>query len=730
MHLACRILQALIAAGFLEAAPDLQGSNNCNALHLAAWGGHADCVRILCEAVPHFAGLPNKWREFPELRAFNRACELRLVGQEPISCEVSAVCCLRTRTGNPTLGLEWFQDQALEGLRQGLRDAASTAQISAGTRPQDILEVTARLTPAWRATSLHANFVDLRGSAFQQLMVACSQGPFLQTLHLECCGLDRQDLRALRTFLENGSCPLKRIDLGGNLLGDTIVDIFCSALFTVKDIGFDNVGMTHEGWAQLSQAMRISTEQGCSRTDVLRLARNDLSENGACMPSCASFGSLIQLPGCTLRQAFLDHTRLQLPQLQEIVAVLSKCCLTVLSCHGLAIPEEWARPPHGRLFSAIKDPRCSIKKLHLDRGEASDMSDKLWSAIKLRDAEKPRSAASNGQGSKGKGGGKSHEKGVPLSSVHESCRSSESTFDLREPFKTCPRALYWDVRRSTFRADFVTENMGVLSGVVLASNNLCLHDVGRIFKISLQLQRVPATVDKDQKAKDLVLHSVQASATATATPFLESCRVVFLREATREVLLLRSRLSPAGFRVSDLIKKVLPDVPAGMPSEIWPQVTRLLSELSDVELHAILESTNADMLKDPFTTSPFFDATSVSRHRTLVGFQAWRDFAEAASKEKLCRDESNRIVSHNFYRMLNFRPSCQLQSGGSVTNQLSFDDPLIFFLAEIHRAILRSPVHIPWHSSEQSLAPVFIDVSDKTGCLAQRLFIRTIPEGS
>lgn len=359
----------------------------------------------------------------------------------------------------------------------------------------------------------------------------------------------------------------------------------------------------------------------------------------------------------------------------------------------------------------------------MDRGDGSELCDKLWFAIKSRDAESSRS----GRGSEGKGQSKGKSKsyaGTSLAAISETCRQSQQSFDFRKHFPACLRALYWDNKRTNFKADFVTETAGVLNGIVVQSEEVCHDDVGSVFMISLKLERAPAIIDKDQKSKDLVLANAQPS--AAAVPFLESCRLVFLRETTGEVLLLRSRLSPAGQNAQFLMKQVLPEISGNIPAEMKAQVSQLVSQLSDLELRAIVESSDADTFKEPFgsETSKFVDATSAAWHCSLMASQAWGDFARAASAEE-SRREGAHAVSHTCYRMLTFRPACQLKSGAVLTNQMTYDDPLSSFLEQLHRTTLRASVRITSNPNEASPS---IDVCDQTGRVAQRLFPCVIPE--
>ena len=101
-------LRALLGEeDFKRSLTSCVGANKCNALHLAAWDGHIECVKVLCQVCPGLASQANTWHEFPELAAFNKSCEHAMSGTvDPHPFLSSALHCLRVREGNSGLGRE------------------------------------------------------------------------------------------------------------------------------------------------------------------------------------------------------------------------------------------------------------------------------------------------------------------------------------------------------------------------------------------------------------------------------------------------------------------------------------------------------------------------------------------------------------------------------------------------------------------------------------------------
>jgi len=714
-----KCVKVLLASGFPVA--DVAGTNSCNALHMAGWGGHVECVAELCAMCPSLAKSENKWNEFPELAAFSRSCELRFTEEmDAERFEDAAVQCLRTRKGNDTLGLEWFRDEAGKAVVRGFQDASTTVKIPAGARPCDIISSSKLVTSGWRVKKLQADFVELQGCVIQQLLVACSQAKFLTSICFGSCGLGPVELPIIKEFLENLKHPLEKLDLGGNKLGDDIDQVFCPSFFRVYDLGLDNTGMTRTGLCALVKAAEEAITQGALQTTKLRLAQNDLSETGATVEIIASFACMLQQPDCSIREAYLDSTRLLGPQLQLVVDALPKCQLTLLSLHDLSIPESWAAQSQGKLYRALNDPRCQVKKLHVDRAASSQMFDGLWHAIKNRDIAK--ASLSSGVGGKGRGkAGKQRGTGCVKSNTDERC------FSFRDPFCCRLRKLYWDVRREAWLANFVAQGKGVLNGVVLGGTeakgfDLGQLDLGKGIQVTLELTRSPASVDRDQKAKDLTLKTL---AYVDAPVCLEACRLVFFRETTLELLLLRSRVSPAGQELLNLLKFVLPHIHDKTPTQVRPQLCETIEKLSDIELRALIESNDSDFLKEPLEVSSVQNATGSERHQKRVASPTWKVIVGLAEQEEQTRRQQARAVPHDFVRMLSYRPSCQMQSGVSASSQMTYNDPWQAFNEQLDRSVLKG-VRIKCCSGKSQ--PPYVDVVDSSGLFSQRVFFCAIPD--
>ncbi|OLP92687.1 hypothetical protein AK812_SmicGene25503 [Symbiodinium microadriaticum] len=724
-------LHALIQAGF---APDVHGSNKCSALHLAAWGGHTDCVELLCQKCPQLSEETNKWREFPELAAYGRACELDIAGEVSSKRFYQAgERCLQTRKGNAELDKTWFQDDSKERLQHCFQASIKNVRISPGTRPADIAAAASQMTSDWRVTDLSVAFVDLRGvEVLDVLLSAAAQGHFLQHLQLEGCGLGRPEAACLRTFLERRTTSLAKLDLSSNPLGDGVVELFCPALFRVKDVVLDNTKLSETTVGCFGEQLACAMDVEVVSLDSIHFARNDLSHVGD-LDANAGFGSFLQVlcqKSCPLRKLYLDHTRLSRQQLEGLVNALPNFGLVTLSCHGLCLPAEWAAKG-GKLNQALHHDRCVLKRIEVDRGQGSEEFDKLWKAIKLRDAarEQPR-----GQKGKGKSKGKD-KKGKGCNDI--SGRSSSSTgreevqhsFSFREPFAVCLRAVYWDARRSSWKGDFLTESAGAVAGVLLprTGDSHPEADVNSVFNMTLKLQRAPETVDKSLKSTDLAVDSMQQE-TSRSRHFLEFVRLVFVRESTSQILTLSASFSPAALQLKQVFMldsfRGLPD----LPTEMIPQLGHLLSKLTDAELLSLLDSGVADSLLHPWSgkTGKFVDDVARSQHRARVSSPAWQALSKLAEAEKASRQKPNEMVE--LRRMLTFRLACQLQSGASTSSRMSYDDPEKAFLQELHRTTLRgSGVHIT-RQRDGGGKKETTDVVDCTGKMLQRLLFCSIPE--
>eukprot|EP00971_Amphidinium_carterae_P009134 180347-Amphidinium_carterae.1 len=223
-------MKALHAAGF---PVDVCGSNKCNIMHLAAWGGHVECVQVLCQAAPDLAQQANKWSEFPELAACNRGCEHERLGEtcaEPFF--VAAELCLRLRRHSEELDRTWFQEESRQRLLHGFQDHTQRVSIAAGTCPEDVITAANSVTTRWRAHTLKATFIDMRREdVCGALMGACAKGRLLRYLTLEGCGLTRVHAAIIRAYLEGCQIPLCKLDLSSNPLGDGAEELFCLAFF-------------------------------------------------------------------------------------------------------------------------------------------------------------------------------------------------------------------------------------------------------------------------------------------------------------------------------------------------------------------------------------------------------------------------------------------------------------------------------------------------------------------
>ena len=729
-------LHALIQAGF---APDVHGSNKCNALHLAAWGGHTDCVELLCQNCRQLSEETNKWREFPELAAYGRACELDIAGE--VSSKrfyQAAETCLQTRKGNAELDKTWFQDDSKERLQHCFQASIKHVRISAGTRPADIAAAARQMTSDWRVTDLSAAFVDLRGvQVLDVLLSAAAQGHFLQHLQLQGCGLGLPEAACLRRFLERRTTPLAKLDLSSNPFGhDGVVELFCSALFRVKDVVLDNTKLSETTLGCFGEQLARAMDVEVVNLDSIHFARNDLSHAGE-LGAHAGFGLFLQVlcqKNCPLRKLYLDHTRLSRQQLEGLVSALPTSGLFILSCHGLCLPAEWAAVG-GKLNQALHHDRCVLKRIEVDRGQGSEEFDMLWKAIKLRDAAREQPGGRKGKGKskcKDKKGKGCNDVSGPLSystGREEATQQVQRSFSFREPFVVCLRAVYWDARRSSWKGDFVTESAGAVAGVLLARNG-DKHpeaDVNSTFNITLKLQRAPETVDKSLKANDLAVDSMQQE-TSRNIHFLEFVRLVFVRESTRQILALSASLSPAALQLKPMLIPdsfcALPD----LPIEMIPQLKHLLSKLTDAELLSLLDSCVTDSLLYPWSgnSGKFVDDVVKSQHHARVRSPAWQALSKLAEAEKASRQKPNEMVE--LRRMLTFRVACQLQSGASTSSRMSYDDPEEAFLRALHRTTLRgSGVHIARQHEGRGKQET-VDVVDCTGKMLQRLLFCSIPE--
>ena len=712
-------LRALLGEeDFKRSLASCVGANKCNALHLAAWDGHIECVQILCQVCPELASQANTWHEFPELAAFNKSCEHAMSGTvDPHPFLLSALHCLRVREGNSGLGREWFENQTQQTLRLRFQDEVSDVKIAPGTRPEDLMQATSQVTSAWKAATLRAAFVDLRGLALEKLLASCVQAQFLQHLMLEACGLTGDDVKTLQVFLKKRAAPLEKINLAKNNLADKVSHLFCPELFIVKDLCLDDVGLSSQTLQEFAEcfAQALQTRSQV-RMDAIHFAVNDLSEeaDGTSWEVFLDFLS----GDSPLRRVFLDQTRLKRHQLEMLVEAIPKFSITHLSLHGLCFPPEWAKRG-GALYEALFDSACSVKKVFVDQGQGHEVFGQLWKALKLRDVA--ASGKSSGKSRLGKGKGKGG-KGKNLGEIPEEVSSltSKLSFDFTKHFCVHFSKAYWDPRRHCWKGDFVVEDAGVLNGICLPGEEW-LQQVGHVLSITLKLVRAPISVDKDGKAKDLTVQ--QSTATSSqGKKFLDCCRLLLVRESTREILLLKSRASAAAARLLHIFRSFFPLMTTGLPKQMEPQLSELLHELSDEELTALLQAKRDRPFGPPLVSQREFDKPeSAGDHAAVLDSSSWRPFMHLANAELQDRRKQGRTVQHDFHRMLTFRPACQLQSGASSSNQMSYDEPARAFLDELRRTSLRSDVCIIQGSGCQ-------DIGNESGQIIQRIFPCLLPD--
>lgn len=732
----------LIRSGFL--IPGLKGSHDCNALHLASWGGHVQVVKLLCKHEPGLAEAPNKWKEFPELAAFNRGCEIEIATESGARLTASPVdvldsmpffecaeACLRIRVGDESVGLQWFRDQAKEALDKNMQDKAACITIVHGTPPSDIVAAAKKLSAETKLDDLRATGVQLHGQAVQNLLDEMVKWRYLRTLHLRCCGLGGSDLTYICLFLTRLQSPLMKLDLSHNSFRDSISTLFqCGHLFKIKDVNLEATGMSHESLEHLAHELehQVRTMQGGFTLDTLRMADNDLSEVDVSAKSLKAFMNVLKLANCPLRAVYLDKTRLQLCQLEVLASALPEMSLSTISCHELSIPPEWCQQD-GKLYRALGDRRCKVKRFEVDRGQSMAAFDMLWKAIKLRDA-----CASKGKG---------QQKGVaPPPSAHGAPARDEAafqvdaqgtmrTFDFTQPFQAHIYSKYWDIRRQQWKVDCVTSHAGLVGSVIVPEDLNGLFRVDDFVEMSAQFVRAPEAVDKDRKARDVVLKRLKVLPASACMPCLESCRLVLVREATKEILLLRSRRSHYAQRILQLSSDIFPllQMDDELPQKLGPQLRSLVECLSDVELRALIASTQAECFAGPFGNPGrgYIDATAQAKHRALVTKQSWKDLMGMVQHEQDDRGRRRVEVDHRFHRTLTFRVACGLQSGAASSNLMEYEEPLVALRTELHRSGVRASTH-RIEPDRGCSSPAALDVTSDNGKLIQRLFLCHIPE--
>ena len=112
----------------------------------------------------------------------------------------------------------------------------------------------------------------------------------------------------------------------------------------------------------------------------------------------------------------------------------------------------------------------------------------------------------------------------------------------------------------------MVEGAGVLNGICLPGEEW-LQQVGHVLSITLKLVRAPMSVDKNGKAKDLTVQ--QSTATSSQGKHcLDCCRLLLVRESTREIVLLKSRAGAAANGLLQILRSFFPLMTTGLPKPV------------------------------------------------------------------------------------------------------------------------------------------------------------------
>eukprot|EP00971_Amphidinium_carterae_P080757 1597657-Amphidinium_carterae.1 len=232
---------------------------------------------------------------------------------------------------------------------------------------------------------------------------------------------------------------------------------------------------------------------------------------------------------------------------------------------------------------------------------------------------------------------------------------------------------------------------------------------------------------KAQKARDLVVDFMVEQPVTQQLCFLEYCRLVLVRESTREVLILANRLTPAAVHLKNIFHMDTFSQLPQLPEEMQPQLESLIAKCLNTELATLVDCDASEVLLHPWVPASgvFVDDVQRARHGSLVSSPAWKSLNQMA-RDELDRRGNVQPSFVSLFRMHTYRHSCQPQSGVSVSNLLGYEDAETGFLNEFQRTTCRSAgIRILQPEGKNMLTKT---VADMSGRIMQRLLLCAVPE--
>uniref|UniRef100_A0A8C1M862 Uncharacterized protein n=1 Tax=Cyprinus carpio TaxID=7962 RepID=A0A8C1M862_CYPCA len=240
----------------------------------------------------------------------------------------------------------------------------------------------AALASALRSNPSHLKELDLSGNELEaselNLLSAGLKDPLckLEILRLRDCGVTYECCAALASALRSNPSYLRELDLTGNKLKDSDVKLL-SALkdnphYKVEMLKLYDCGVTDEGCATLASALRSNP----SHLRELDLSLNELGDSGVNLLS-----DLLKDPHCKLEKLQLNHCGVTD---EGCVALASALRSNSSHLRELNLSRNKLQDSGLKLLSdGLKDPLCKLEKLRLwDCGVTHEGCAALASALR------------------------------------------------------------------------------------------------------------------------------------------------------------------------------------------------------------------------------------------------------------------------------------------------------------------------------------------------------------
>ncbi|XP_052459081.1 uncharacterized protein LOC128017684 isoform X3 [Carassius gibelio] len=221
----------------------------------------------------------------------------------------------------------------------------------------------AALASALRSNPSHLRYLDLSGNNLRasgvNLLSDLLKDPRckLETLWLKYCGVTDEGCAALASALRSNPSHLRELSLSGNKLGASGVKLLSDGLkdphCPLETLGLKDCGVTDEGCAALASALRSNP----SHLRYLDLSRNKLGASGVNLLS-----DLLKDPRCKLKILWLSDCGVTDEGCSALTSALRS---NPSHLRELDLSGNKLRDSNVNLLSDLKeDPHCKLEKLN------------------------------------------------------------------------------------------------------------------------------------------------------------------------------------------------------------------------------------------------------------------------------------------------------------------------------------------------------------------------------